>query len=171
MATYGYRLWFHDKVKVKGLILSLSKMQQWAALWIIGAFRMSPMGRCETIASLIPIHLHIHRLVDQSSFRANMLLASHPLRTLLGLRRSMAAKSHTQSIYHMTEVMQTKVKSSLVEVNSKMLDVGEVFEPLCPELALGKCFLDHFLEYIIFFEKPWGMKPEDWTDTLDEAID
>jgi hypothetical protein len=25
-----------------------------------------------------------------------------------------------------------------MEVNSKMLDVGEVFEPLCPELAPGK---------------------------------
>jgi hypothetical protein len=83
----------------------------------------------------------------------------------------MAAKPYAQSIYHMTEVMQTKVKSSLMEVNSKMLDMGEVFEPLCPELAPGKCFLDHFSERVTFFEKPWGMKPEDWTDTLDEAMD
>jgi hypothetical protein len=50
----------------------------------------------------------------------------------------MAAEPHAWLIYHMTEVMQTKVKSFLVEVNSKMLDVGEVFEPLCPELAPGK---------------------------------
>jgi hypothetical protein len=50
----------------------------------------------------------------------------------------MVAEPHAQSIYHMTEVMQTKVKSSLMEVNSKMLDIGEVFEPLCPELAPGK---------------------------------
>jgi hypothetical protein len=71
----------------------------------------------------------------------------------------------------MTAVMQTKVKSSLLEVNSKMLDVGEVFEPLCPELAPGKQFMDHFSEQVTFFEKPWGMKPEDWTDTLDEAVD
>jgi hypothetical protein len=26
VATYGYRLWYHDKAKVKGLMLSLSKM-------------------------------------------------------------------------------------------------------------------------------------------------
>jgi hypothetical protein len=83
----------------------------------------------------------------------------------------MAAEPHTQSIYHMTEVMQTKVKSSLMEVNSKMLDVGEVFEPLCPELASGRQFMDHFSERATFFEKPWGMKPEDWMDTLDKAID
>jgi hypothetical protein len=71
----------------------------------------------------------------------------------------------------MTAAMQTKIKSSLMEVNSRMLDVGKVFEPLCPELAPGKRFIDRFAERITFFEKPQGMKPEDWTDTLDEAID
>jgi hypothetical protein len=171
VATYGYRLWYHDKAKVKGLMSSLSKMQWQAALWIIGAFRTSPTGGCEAIAGLIPIHLHIHRLADWSSYRANTLAASHPLRTLLGPGRSMAAEPHAQLIYHMTEVMQTKVKSSLMEVNSKMLDVGEVFEPLCPELAPGKQFMDRFSECITFFEKPWGMKPKDWTDTLDKAVD
>jgi hypothetical protein len=83
----------------------------------------------------------------------------------------MVAEPHTQLIYHMTEVMQTKVKSPLMEVNSKMLDVGEVFEPLYPELAPGRQFMDCFSEQVIFFEKPWGIKPEDWTDTLDKAID
>jgi hypothetical protein len=83
----------------------------------------------------------------------------------------MAAEPHARSIYHMTAVMQTKIKFSLIEVNSKMLDVGELFEPLCSELAPGKRFMDHFLERVTFFEKPWGMKPEDWTDTLDKAVD
>jgi hypothetical protein len=67
--------------------------------------------------------------------------------------------------------MQTKVKSSLMEVNSKMLDVGEVFEPLCTELAPGKQFMDRFSERVTFFKKPWWMKPEDWMDTLDEVVD
>jgi hypothetical protein len=83
----------------------------------------------------------------------------------------MVAEPHARSIYHMTEVMQTKVKSSLMEVNSRMLDVGEVFEPLCPELVPGKQFMDCFSEQVTFFEKPRGIKPEDWTDTLDEAVD
>jgi hypothetical protein len=58
-----------------------------------------------------------------------------------------------------------------MKVNSKMLDMGEVFELLCPELAPSKHFLDCFSEQVIFFKKPWGMKPEDLTDTLDKAID
>jgi hypothetical protein len=66
----------------------------------------------------------------------------------------MAVEPHAQSIYYMTAVMQTKIKSSLMEVNSKMLDVGEVFEPLCPELAPGKRFMDRFSEQVMFFEKP-----------------
>jgi hypothetical protein len=82
----------------------------------------------------------------------------------------MAAEPHAQLIYHMTEGMQAKVKSSLMEVNSKMLDMGEVFEPLYPELAPGKHFMDRFSEQVTFFEKPRGMKPEDWTDTLDKAV-
>jgi hypothetical protein len=82
MATYGYRLWYHDKVKVKDLLSFLSRMQHRAALWIIEAFRMFPIGRCKAIASLIPIHLHICRLADQFSYRANMLSSSYPLRTL-----------------------------------------------------------------------------------------
>jgi hypothetical protein len=83
----------------------------------------------------------------------------------------MVAELHAQSIYHMTAVMQTKVKSSLIKVNSRMLDVGEVFEPLCPELVPGKQFMDRFLERVTFYEKPQGIKPEDWTDTLNKAID
>jgi hypothetical protein len=73
----------------------------------------------------------------------------------------MVAEPHAQLIYHMTEVMQTKVKSSTMEVNFKMLDVGEVFEPLCPELVPGKQFMDRFSECVTFFKKPQGMKPED----------
>jgi hypothetical protein len=57
IATYGYRLWYHNKAKVKGLMSSLSRMQRQAALWIISAFRTSPTGGCEAIAGLIPIHL------------------------------------------------------------------------------------------------------------------
>jgi hypothetical protein len=83
----------------------------------------------------------------------------------------MVAEPHAWLIYHMTAVMQTKVKSSLMEVNSKMLDMGEVFEPLCPKLVPGKQFMDRFSERVTFFEKPQEMKPEDWTDTLDKAVD
>jgi hypothetical protein len=45
----GHEPW-HTKVPedlrfvVKGLMSSLSKMQQQAALWIIGVFRTSPIG-------------------------------------------------------------------------------------------------------------------------------
>jgi hypothetical protein len=52
-----------------------------------------------------------------------------------------------------------------------LLDVGEVFKPLCPKLAPGKQLRDCFLEQVTFYKKPWGMKLEDWTDTLDKAID
>jgi hypothetical protein len=42
--TYGHRLWDFDGAKVKGVLSSLTLMQQKAACWITGAFRTSPMG-------------------------------------------------------------------------------------------------------------------------------
>jgi hypothetical protein len=32
VATYGYRLWYHDRAKIKGLMSYLSKIQRQAAL-------------------------------------------------------------------------------------------------------------------------------------------
>jgi hypothetical protein len=71
VATYGYRLWYHDRAKVKGLMSSLSKMQWQAAFWIIGMFRTSPTGGCEAIAGLIPTSF--------SSNHHHQPLYSHPV--------------------------------------------------------------------------------------------
>ena len=38
-------------------------MQRRAALWITEAFHMSPTWRIETIAGLIPIHLHLDKII------------------------------------------------------------------------------------------------------------
>ena len=40
----------------------LWKMQQRVALWISGAFRISPTLEIEAISRLIPIHLHLKKL-------------------------------------------------------------------------------------------------------------
>ena len=37
-------------------------MQQRAALWITGAFQISPSLGVEAIAGLVPIHLHLKKL-------------------------------------------------------------------------------------------------------------
>jgi hypothetical protein len=123
------------------------------------------------IAGLIPIQFHLWKLADRSSFYLNILSASHPLRTILGPSRLMGAEPYACSIYHMTEAIQAKVKSTLMEINSQMMDVGKIFDPLCPELAPSRQFMDLLSEWVKFNNNPRNMKPVDFVDTLDEAID
>ena len=48
----------------------LAAMQCKAALWILGAFCISPTGGIKALADLIPIYLHFKKLVKQSCLRA-----------------------------------------------------------------------------------------------------
>ena len=41
----------------------LTAMQYKAAYWILGVFYTSPTGGIEALADLIPIHLHLKKLV------------------------------------------------------------------------------------------------------------
>jgi len=58
-------------------------MQRKAALWITGAFHTSPTGGTETLAGLIPVHLHLRKLADRANLRIATLSDTHPIRSLL----------------------------------------------------------------------------------------
>ena len=44
----------------------LGKMQRRAAIWILGAFKTSPIDSLEAIAKLIPIKFHLQKLSSRS---------------------------------------------------------------------------------------------------------
>ena len=44
VALYGFRMWYYNGARNKGVIKMLTSMQRKAALWITGAFRTSPTG-------------------------------------------------------------------------------------------------------------------------------
>ncbi|KAF9440259.1 hypothetical protein P691DRAFT_688288 [Macrolepiota fuliginosa MF-IS2] len=52
-------------------------MQCSAALWITGAFHTSPKGGVESIAGLIPITYHIHKLAKCCLAQYYTLKATH----------------------------------------------------------------------------------------------
>jgi len=41
---------------------TLNKMQRRAAIWILGAFKTSPLDRIEALAGLIPIKSHLQKI-------------------------------------------------------------------------------------------------------------
>ena len=66
IATYGFRLWFFAGAPTKAQVLLLAAMQHKAALWILGAFCTSLTSGIEALAGLIPIQLHLKKLVKWS---------------------------------------------------------------------------------------------------------
>ena len=79
-------------------MLLLAAMQHKAALWILGAFCISPTGGIKALAGLIPIHLHFKKLVKQSCLRAASLLFQHALMSLLSAKHSKSAPPHPKSL-------------------------------------------------------------------------
>ena len=73
IATYGFRLWFFAGAPTKAQVSLLAAMQRKAALWILGAFCTSSTGGIEALAGLIPIHLHLKKLVKQFCLRTATL--------------------------------------------------------------------------------------------------
>ena len=61
----------------------LGKMQRRAAIWILGAFKTSPVEDIEAIAGLIPIKLHLQKLTDRSQLCLLALLHNHFIQSLM----------------------------------------------------------------------------------------
>ena len=66
ITLYRFQLWFYNKVPLSYPMKILEKMQRRAAIWILGAFKMSPMEGLEAIAGLIPIKSYLHKLTGRS---------------------------------------------------------------------------------------------------------
>ena len=62
IALYGFQLWYYNKVLTYYHLNILRKMQWRATLWITEAFWTSLTLGVETIARLVPIHLHLKKL-------------------------------------------------------------------------------------------------------------
>ena len=98
IARYGFRLWFFEGAKNKTAFKILTQMQRKAALWITGAFHISPTGGTEALAGLIPVHLHLRKLADRANLRIATLSDTHPIRSLLSKDYVKQAEAHCCSV-------------------------------------------------------------------------
>ncbi|KAF5363361.1 hypothetical protein D9756_000876 [Leucocoprinus leucothites] len=150
VATYGFRLWYFEGARNKALLKSLSSMQRRAALWITGAFHTSPSGGIESIAGLIPIHLHLRKLAIRSLYRVSTLPSNHVLRTLLSDHFSLNAPPHPQSLRFLTLAKKAKIKGPLIDVDSSLSHLSDSFSPFAPESKPGSHLMDIFSDSIHF---------------------
>jgi len=83
IALYGFQLWFYNKAPMAYHMKLLNKMQRRAAIWILGAFKTSPLEGIEAIVGIIPIKFHLQKLTKHSLICSFKLLEKHIIRNLM----------------------------------------------------------------------------------------
>ena len=66
IALYGFQMWFYNKAPLLYHMKILNKMQRRAAIWILGAFKTSPLEGIEALAGLMPIKFHLQKIAKRS---------------------------------------------------------------------------------------------------------
>ena len=102
------------------------------------------------MVGLIPIHLHLKKLVKQFCLRAATLSFQHVLISLLSARNSKGACFHPQSLALFTDAQSAWLKSPLVNTEASLLNLTECFSSLDSEMRLEYRLLDNFSDCVSF---------------------
>ncbi|KAG9087494.1 hypothetical protein FRC06_002515, partial [Ceratobasidium sp. 370] len=66
--TYGSAIWYSG-ARQSTLIKNLERVQNAGLRWLLGAFRTSPTNAMEHLASILPMHVALHRLSENYATR------------------------------------------------------------------------------------------------------
>ena len=83
IAFYSFQLWYYNKALLSYPLKMVGKMQRRAAIWILGAFKMSSLSSIKAIVGLIPINLHLQKLSWRSQLRSHSLPHNYILQSLM----------------------------------------------------------------------------------------
>ena len=100
---------------------------------------------------LMPILLHLKKLLGQSQLRVESLPRQHALRALLDRHHSKGAEPHPMAIACLTAKQNLRLKSPIQDINHCLNQVHPAFNTLNPELRPGFCIMDLFPNHISFF--------------------
>ena len=139
---YGFQLWFYNRAPLSYPMKILRKMQRRAAIWILGAFKTSPIDSLEAIVGLIPIKFHIQKLTSRSQLQSAALPKNHLIRSLMDDPHNLLTKHSPHSIKSFTECQKSNIKGYLIDSNNKLFRVFSSFSSLNPEFILGSRVVD-----------------------------
>jgi len=128
----------------------LGKMQRRAAIWILEAFKTSPVDGLEAIAELIPIKFHIQKLISRSQLRSAALPKNHLIRSLMNDSHNLLTNHSPHSIKWFTECQKSNIKGYLIDSNNKLFRVSPSFSPLNSEFIPGSRVVDIFPDQFLF---------------------
>ena len=141
---YGFQLWFYNKAPLSYHMKILNKMQRRAAIWILGAFKTSPMEGIEALAGLIPIRFHLQKIAKRSLIRPFKLPGNHILKNLLNDNPPQSKSNNSHNIVSLTNRQRSLTKGHIVDSSIKSHRIFPSFSPLDPEFSPGHHIIDNF---------------------------
>ena len=128
----------------------LDKMQRRAAIWILGAFKTSPLQGIEAIAGIIPIRFYLHKITKRSLIRPFKLPTNHILRNLMDDSPPSPDIPNPHSIGSLTNCQRTIAKGYLIDSCIKAHGIFLSFSPPNPEFSPGSRIIDIFSDRFSF---------------------
>ena len=125
-------------------------MQRRATIWILGAFKTSPMEGIKAITGLIPIRFHLQKIAKRSLICPFKLLDNHILKNLLNNAPPSNKSYNSHNIGSLTTHQRSLTKGHLVDSNIKSYGIFLSFSPLDPEFFPGHCIIDKFSDHFSF---------------------
>jgi len=116
IALYSFQLWFYNHAPLLYLLKILTEMQKRAAIWILGVFKTSSLEGIEAIVGLIPIKLHLQKLVGRSQLHTLALPPNHIICLLMDLPFNLPKPHHSVSLKSLTSCQRSNVKGRLVDM-------------------------------------------------------
>ena len=144
IAMYGFQLWFYNKAPLSYHMKILNKMQRRATIWILGAFKTSPMEGIKALVGLIPIRFHLQKITKRSLIHPFKLPDNHILKNLLNNDPPQSKSSNSHNISSLTNRQRSLTKGHIVNSSIKSYGIFLSFSPLDPEFSPGHCIVDNF---------------------------
>ena len=128
----------------------LEKIQKITAIWILRVFKMSLVEDIEIIAGLIPIKLHLQKLMGRSQLYTLLLPHNHLIQTFMDFSSNLPIRQHLILLKSFTDHQKATIKNHLVDSNNKSYGIFPSFSPLHPKLFLGSRIIDNFSDHFSF---------------------
>ena len=125
-------------------------MQRRATIWILGTFKTSFLEGIEAIVGLIPIRLHLQKLMGRLQLCSLTLPPNHLIWTLMNSRFSLPKCQHPVSLKSLTSYQRSNVKGHLVGSNNKSYGIFPFFSSLYLELSPGSRIIENFSDCFSF---------------------
>jgi len=112
-------------------------MQRRATIWILEAFKTSPLEEIKAIAGIIPIKFHLQKLAKHSLICPFKLPENHIIRNLIDDSPRHNITSNPHAIRSLTNQQRNIMKRHIINANVKSYGIFPSFDPLHQEFTPG----------------------------------